>query len=175
MTKRCPCLLRDNHAGHHSPDLTGMQFHNLRVIGLGKRYIRPTGSPLITWDCQDQLGRLRSRIYVGYLTSGTSQGTQAPRGIGCLTAGGYRRVRSDGRQKLEHRVVMAKIIGRPLRDDEQVHHGPKGRACNDPDNLSLRLKGNHPHGHSVVELADWLRSLGCSVIVPDHIMEKKTS
>lgn len=44
----------------------------------------------------------------------------------------------DARSKeLEHRLVMAKLIGRPLTGDEVVHHRNGDRLDNSPDNLEL--------------------------------------
>lgn len=53
------------------------------------------------------------------------------------TAGGY---------ILEHRLVMARHLGRPLRKDETVHHkNNQDRSNNALDNLQLRI-GRHGKG-----------------------------
>lgn len=59
---------------------------------------------------------------------------------------GHRRNEQDShRYALEHRLVMAHHIGRPLRDDETVHHIDGNRSNNDITNLQLRV-GKHGKG-----------------------------
>lgn len=61
----------------------------------------------------------------------------------------------DGRAP-EHRVVMSKLIGRPLEDWEIVHHEDGNKKNNAPENLELidgRAgvgEGHHP-GHKITE------------------------
>ncbi len=46
---------------------------------------------------------------------------------------------------LEHRYIMAQILGRPLEKWETVHHRDGNKQNNDPSNLELR-NGNHGNG-----------------------------
>ena len=65
----------------------------------------------------------------------------------------------DGRTKeLEHRLVMAQVLGRPLRADEVVHHRNGDRLDNDPDNLELWTTAQ-PKGQRVSDQVEWARRL----------------
>jgi hypothetical protein len=57
----------------------------------------------------------------------------------------------------EHRLVMARKMGRPLLPGEQPHHKNLIRSDNDPDNLELWLT-SQPSGARVTDLLEW--SLG---------------
>lgn len=57
---------------------------------------------------------------------------------------GYVLVQTENGRELEHRVVAEKMLGRPLRPDEIVHHINGKRDDNRPENLRV-LSGHEEH------------------------------
>ena len=55
---------------------------------------------------------------------------------------------------VEHRLVMARSLGRPLRGDESVHHRNGDRTDNRPDNLELWSR-YQPSGARVEDKVAW--------------------
>ena len=47
----------------------------------------------------------------------------------------------------EHRVVMEKFLGRPLRPDEVIHHKDHNKKNNAITNLELMTRAEHMHEH----------------------------
>lgn len=81
----------------------------------------------------------------------------APRGSGTYRDG-YRVIYVDGKATLEHRDVMARQIGRPLRREETVHHVNGVRDDNRPENLEL-WSSSQPSGQRVEDKLAWAREI----------------
>jgi hypothetical protein len=81
---------------------------------------------------------------------------------------GFRKLRGwtyDGRGYVllykgiyEHRVVMERMLGRPLAPGESVHHVNGIKDDNCPENLEL-WASLHPAGQRVTDLVSWAREI----------------
>lgn len=77
-------------------------------------------------------------------------------GTGTRDRNGYVRIpQADGTTVAEHRLVMEQILGRPLRERENVHHINGVRDDNRPENLELWVKPQ-PNGQRVADLVHWI-------------------
>ena len=85
--------------------------------------------------CQRHAVRLRKHGTVDVVLS--PGGWPLGESPGHITSGGYRMVRRDSQSILEHRWVMEQHLGRPLLDDETVHHKNGIKTDNRLTNLEL--------------------------------------
>lgn len=56
-------------------------------------------------------------------------------------------VKENGRH--QHRVVMERVLGRPLEKGEIVHHKDGNKKNNNPDNLEVMTQSEHARLHCV--------------------------
>lgn len=62
---------------------------------------------------------------------------------------------ANGRRLLEHRLVMERMIGRPLVKGESVHHKNGNTKDNSEGNLELWYRGQ-PAGQRVSDLIEYV-------------------
>lgn len=86
-------------------------------------------------------------------TSCSSRHHHELRGIkGWSMQRGYRMIAVNGKHVREHRVIAERMIGRPLRRDEVVHHKNGIKDDNRPENLEVMTMGQHSLEHAPVEV-----------------------
>lgn len=74
-------------------------------------------------------------------------GIRVPEGHHLRQAHGY---------AFEHHLVVEEMLGRRLRDDEEVHHRNGVKNDNRPENLQVLLKADHAREHAEASERDHL-------------------
>lgn len=81
MIETTPCALRKKHKGGCSPNLTGLKFGELKVLGKAESYVKSDGQRILRWRVRDLQNQIRL-VYGTELTSGKSSGKHALKGCG---------------------------------------------------------------------------------------------
>lgn len=162
-----------------------VQFHHLRTLNTSDtppRKYTPSADEIPSGICECGCGKptkiwkhrteIKNRKFRGY-PAPRLQGHFTPRlgadnpsfkgrttsseGYVLIYAPNHPNTRSD-KNVLEHRMVMAEHLGRPLQSDEVVHHKNGDKSDNRLENLELLTAGEHRRLHNLEEgrLPPWI-------------------
>lgn len=152
------CFNKSRHKGYCPKHRSRLDTHGDPNIVLVKRY--GSDEACVIDGCSNRKQSMdMCHIHYGRLSARKNGNTSpdkliAEKGAGHLAKSGYREMVINGRKILEHRLVMEKIIGRPLTSNENVHHKNGARADNSPSNLEL-WNTSQPKGQRIPDKISW--------------------
>lgn len=114
--------------------------------------------PIPCGVCGKPVPRVRSRKAV-YCSPGCRNASRVGRTH--YDAAGYVKERTLDGWELQHRLVVGRAIGRPLRANEAVHHKNGIKQDNRLENLELCVVGDraHPPGQRIEDLVTWAQGV----------------
>lgn len=140
----------------------GQKAHNKLDIPVGELVARYAESKTAVSELAEKYGCSINTLYDRLAKAGISRrsNSDAHAGLqvgdknpnykgGFIDCAGYRAISQNNRQRRAHRVAMEEIIGRPLADDEVVHHINGDKSDNSPSNLMLMTDSEHRELHGV--------------------------
>lgn len=77
-----------------------------------------------------------------------ARGERTAKGVSLKPSGYIEITRGPNKGRSEHNVVMEKQIGRPISEEEVVHHVNGNRSDNRIENLQLLTRGEHCRIHA---------------------------
>lgn len=139
----------------------------VKGLGLCSRHYQQKkqseAGPCVVDGCREKAGAAKGLCNVHYIrlrkegTVGEPERRRGKRGLGTKNAHGYVQVRQgrNGRAIGVHRLVMERMLDRPLEPHEEVHHINGIRDDNRPENLELWVV-SQPAGQRATDLAEWV-------------------
>ncbi len=163
-SKSCGCV-----SGCQFVDRTGQRFGRWVIV----KQVGHNKHGHIAWQCKCDCGTESERGINTIVRGGSkSCGCMALKGKnhphwngGRVSQRGYIKIHMPSHPNaikcgyvMEHVMVMSKHLGRPLRNEETVHHKNGIRSDNKIENLEL-WTSNHPSGQRVSDLVLWAKEI----------------